>query len=131
MKEGSGTRELASFSSLGDGLLDCALMCGSNSLNWNCAHAGWGMGGPHKSLGKRPRKCGDTGVVPFSTADSGPNTQAVMGFGGTGHMAYGIRAAVALRLLHALSPWHSGISPHGCPLVPSSFRDMQESVVKP
>lgn len=58
-------------------------------LDWNCAYAGWGMGGPHTSPGKRAGKCGDTGVVPFSTTDSGPNTQAVMGFGGTGHMANG------------------------------------------
>lgn len=32
MKEGPGTRELASLSSLGDGLLDSAPMCDSNSL---------------------------------------------------------------------------------------------------
>lgn len=33
-------------------------------LDWNCAYAGWGMGGPHTSPGKRPGKCGDT-VVPI------------------------------------------------------------------
>lgn len=96
-------------------------------LDWNCAYAGWGMGGPHTSPGKRPGKCGDTGV-PFSTTDSGPNTQAVMGFGGTGHMAHDVRAAAVLRLLHTLSPWHSGISsPHGALWYPLP----SESGVKP
>lgn len=80
-------------------------------LDWNCAYAGWGMGGPHTSPGKRAGKCGDTGVVPFSTTDSGPNTQAVMGFGGTGHMANGQQQRLdscthsAVALGHLLSPW--------------------------
>lgn len=99
-------------SSLGDGLLDSASLCGSNSLTGivHMQHGGWVGHSDHQRRGLVRTWWGGTGVAPCSITDSGPDTQAVMWCGGTGHTAGDVRAASELRLLHT-SARSSQVSP--------------------